>query len=475
MFIKSNSSFISLKSIFSKRNSLFYFMFLSYLVVAQEKKMISNEFLLFRNATTGNSNVIYNDSILVKNFDFYNPKKIHVPADFILNHYNMNQYEINGLNYFAEEGCGRIFIFRNDSIIRIDNSFSHKNQFGAVPFSFNNEIYLFGGYGLFTGKKIITKYDFKLNEWYSLSNTSPENTAEVESPFYIEQNNKLHVLGGRLRYDNSTKTHSEIKLQSSYFDYKTFKWEEGPNYNSNLIHKITYQIKSKLNKNIVYGFSFTDYSFYELNSKENTISNYRSDFMLNIEKAIAINNDTLVIAYLNSFSNIYVTKIPISSFKKNLVSVEPLFYEKHSLFYYSIWVILILIVFFITFKIVKKQIIKKSQNKYRFILSTSKKQFKYKGKLLENLNDKQFEVLSFIFNQNNSFIELSDFNKLLSTSTDETYTTLTKRRDLLLKELKTILSVFLELDESTVFKYKKSDTDKRVKLLKLNCITELTD
>lgn len=110
-----------------------------------------------------------------------------------------------------------------------------------------------------------------------------------------------------------------------------------------------------------------------------------------------------------------------------------------------------------------------------FILSTSKKQFKYKGKLLENLNDKQFEVLSFIFNQNNSFIELSDFNKLLSTSTDETYTTLTKRRDLLLKELKTILSVFLELDESTVFKYKKSDTDKRVKLLKLNCITELTD
>jgi len=70
MFIKSNSSFISLKSIFSKRNSLFYFMFLSYLVVAQEKKMISNEFLLFRNATTGNSNVIYNDSILVKNFGF---------------------------------------------------------------------------------------------------------------------------------------------------------------------------------------------------------------------------------------------------------------------------------------------------------------------------------------------------------------------------------------------------------------------
>lgn len=127
MFIKSNSSFISLKSIFSKRNSLFYFMFLSYLVVAQEKKMISNEFLLFRNATTGNSNVIYNDSILVKNFDFSNPKKIHVPADFILNHYNMNQYEINGLNYFAEEGCGRMFIFRNDSIIRIDNSFSHKN------------------------------------------------------------------------------------------------------------------------------------------------------------------------------------------------------------------------------------------------------------------------------------------------------------------------------------------------------------
>ena len=47
----------------------------------------------------------------------------------------------NNKNYLVYNGCGSVLEWRNDSIVRIDKSFLHKNQYGAVTFVYKNKIF----------------------------------------------------------------------------------------------------------------------------------------------------------------------------------------------------------------------------------------------------------------------------------------------------------------------------------------------
>jgi len=68
--------------------------------------------------------------------------------------------------YFVDRGCGWVCILKNDSIVRVDRSFHHQNQFGGTFFVHHGTPHIFGGYGLFTYKNFITKYDKNLKQWY---------------------------------------------------------------------------------------------------------------------------------------------------------------------------------------------------------------------------------------------------------------------------------------------------------------------
>ena len=68
--------------------------------------------------------------------------------------------------YYVDRGCGWVLELREDSIVRVDRSFHHQNQFGGAFFMHQGKPYIFGGYGLFSCKKFITKYDLDLKQWY---------------------------------------------------------------------------------------------------------------------------------------------------------------------------------------------------------------------------------------------------------------------------------------------------------------------
>ena len=68
--------------------------------------------------------------------------------------------------YYVDRGCGWVLELREDSIVRVDRSFHHQNQFGGAFFMHQGKPYIFGGYGLFTYKKFITKYEVELKQWY---------------------------------------------------------------------------------------------------------------------------------------------------------------------------------------------------------------------------------------------------------------------------------------------------------------------
>ena len=92
-----------------------------------------------------------------------------------------NSFENNGFNiedfspiktdssfYFISKTGGSVLKLKENTLDRIDNSFNHKMQIGSSIFQYNNEIYRYGGYGFFSARNFIVKYDYLTNEWESL-------------------------------------------------------------------------------------------------------------------------------------------------------------------------------------------------------------------------------------------------------------------------------------------------------------------
>ena len=68
-------------------------------------------------------------------------------------------------NYFLDPLGGGVFLFKNYTLSRIDNSFPHKMQINSSQFIYKGNIYKYGGYGFWSDRNFITRFDIKTNEW----------------------------------------------------------------------------------------------------------------------------------------------------------------------------------------------------------------------------------------------------------------------------------------------------------------------
>ena len=122
------------------------------------------------------------------------PKTKNFPFDF---------FQIEGKNYLVASGCGEVYEFRNDSIVRIDNSFDQKNQYNACSFVYKNEINEWGGYGLFTFKNILTKFDFKTKEWELVKYSNYKNVPlPRDKAISFVKDDYLYILSGFTQDNN---------------------------------------------------------------------------------------------------------------------------------------------------------------------------------------------------------------------------------------------------------------------------------
>ena len=142
----------------NSRILLFLLFFFNLNTNGQEAYKIEADFLLFEEAKTGLPVLVYNDSMLVKGFDFKRHYKTQFPEDLQKKHFKSYQFQIDQKNYLVDAGCGPVLQFEGTSFKRLDNSFRHQNQYYAVPFVYEKEMYLWGGYGLFTQKNILTHF-----------------------------------------------------------------------------------------------------------------------------------------------------------------------------------------------------------------------------------------------------------------------------------------------------------------------------
>ena len=175
----------------------------------------------------------YNDHQYIYFFTKNNYFKVDVasyniskPIEFNNNGFDINNFtpiKINDVFYFVQNVGGLVLELNKNDLKRIDNSFNHKMQIASTIFRYNNEIYRYGGYGYFSAREFIVKFDFETNEWESVKvNGELIPPARFSNAFSIDENN-LTIIGGTTvdRYNREKRFHLTDMWQ---FSFEELKW-----------------------------------------------------------------------------------------------------------------------------------------------------------------------------------------------------------------------------------------------------------
>ncbi|MFZ4672501.1 MAG: hypothetical protein ACOYLT_10850 [Flavobacterium sp.] len=416
----------------------------------------------FQDAKSGKPITIVNDSLVYKG-ELKNPSRLkHTDYPGTLNDYRY-YFKIKKQTFLVHIGCGPVLEYRNDSIVRIDNSFLHQNQYGSSPFTYKNQICLFGGYGLFTDKNIITRYDFTPNEWFLL-NTSGENipSSRSDNLYYFDEYG-LYIFGGW-----NTKTMTTFKKDPCIWElnFNNLEWKCLGNYNENLLKIIS---KSAYN---YYSFQ-TEKKLYivrndiiiEIDFQDNKINYFDNrNIILRTKPYFDSKNKSLVCLYnLSGARNLSLETISLDDLLKYPVKSEKLYYspwQDYAVPILSIFLILILI-----FGIYKWINYKKRKC---FIFNQTQKKLYYKTKIISNLDPLEEKIVVFLFQNNKTFIQLNQLNSFFEKESLDNFTNVIKKRDLVFASLFVKLNAYVMDGEKPLVLMQKNEVDKRIKEIKLN-------
>ena len=100
---------------------------------------------------------------------------------------------VDGVVYFLYPGGGLLFEYRDNIIIRIDESFPHRNQFSGHFFTYKNIPYLMGGYGYWKSNSLLTKFNFQTKEWDYIETRGQVPEWGINSGSFVIENDVLYV------------------------------------------------------------------------------------------------------------------------------------------------------------------------------------------------------------------------------------------------------------------------------------------
>ncbi len=148
--------------------------------------------------------------------------------------------------YVYYHSGGDVYKFDGDKFTTLNQEGDFRSQIGSSPFVHNNQIHLFGGYGMFTDKNIITYFDMKTHTWKKVD--CYEQYHQLPHPRHqaIAQNSENEVYIGDGDYFSYSKMFSEELIPNDFwkFNFKTKHWtklgessEKRNNYSLGLPYK----------------------------------------------------------------------------------------------------------------------------------------------------------------------------------------------------------------------------------------------
>jgi hypothetical protein len=428
-----------------------------------QKLEFNGEFLLFREAKTKQPVLIVNDSLVYKGNAMKRIPFKHTEYPAKLQEYKF--FNIGTKTYLVHEGCGPVLEFRNDSIVRIDNSFLHRNQFGAVRFVYDNEIYFYGGYGLFTFKNILTKYDFHTQEWTEIKTFSEVPLETRDSAFSYIIDNDLYIFGGKTKNETNIQTSKYLDNTVWKLHLPSMQWSCNGEING--ITNFDY-LGNCLNYENLDKIYLITHVVNELDPKLNTFKKTNLEFFPTFFSNYIQGNKIICVLRDEIKKNKYFAIIPVDTVKGNLISSSKLISQPKSDFKNKTIIFLfliIVIIIFLLFRINIKEIIKPFQG---IIYSQNKKGFLYKGNKILIFDEQEMRLLLFLLEQNNQFVSLNNLNQLFENNNQsESISAIVKRREATVTRLITKISKITGIEEKDLILERKNSEDKRIKDLKL--------
>ncbi len=198
---------------------------------------------------------------------------------------SLDRVSISGLSatkssddiYFLYPGGGIVYKYINSSIVRVDDSFAHRNQFSGFFFSHNQELYLLGGYGYWATKSYLTKFNFQSGSWDRIETYGSAPKHGINQGSFVKDGNSVFVFDFF-----SKKTASAVdEKDSSLFelDLSTMNW----NKKGILLEFSEKGIEEKITAAKIPGFGglivkYQNDDFFKIfNPKNNLVSTYLNE------------------------------------------------------------------------------------------------------------------------------------------------------------------------------------------------------
>jgi hypothetical protein len=418
--------------------------------------LVSQEINIPKNITKS-----YNDHQYIYFFTKNNYFKVDVasyniskPIEFNNNGFDINNFtpiKINDVFYFVQNVGGLVLKLFNNDLTRIDNSFNHKMQIASTIFRYNNQIYRYGGYGYFSAREFIVKFDFETNEWESVKvNGELIPPARFSNAFSIDENN-LTIIGGTTvdRYNREKR----VRLTDMWqFSFEELKWSFL--LDSEEIQPIDYR-----------AFKFDNKIFFREGNylKSLTLNSFELSNN-NLTNALLKVSDRFKIHYFDGSFHFVVDRnngerVLISRTKKELLGI-PKFLKslenKNLLSVNNLIIIGLLLFVILTIFFLRRYF-------NSVILKTNK--IKYRNKTVF-ISEEEYLVLNEFFNNQNS-LENNILQNLVNKDQYERSHNVRRKNNL----INTLNSKFQILFNNNSFNYiviKNSDFDKRYKRYFLN-------
>lgn len=185
--------------------------------------VIGKNHLLFtfrENSYLLNDNNLY--YISPQRFDFI--ARIDIPKI----EYKFLETEFGG--FLISHSGGIYFEFDGCKFLRLDKSYNFNSQYFNYSFGYEEDIYSFGGYGLFTYKNIITQFDLNLRETFLLETNTQLDKHPLSRKKMIAQftDDKLYISNGLgIKSTDNPGSVNESNINDVWsFDINNKKWTE---------------------------------------------------------------------------------------------------------------------------------------------------------------------------------------------------------------------------------------------------------
>ncbi len=354
--------------------------------------------------------------------------------------------------YLIERGCGIVYQLRKDTLRRIDNSYAHKNQYGAAVFTYNNKVHFFGGYGYFRTKNLLTYFDPTALEWFERVNKNFDvRPGSRQGAQHQIIGSKLYIWGGYGRRGYRT----EALLDLWIFDFKKQTWEQLGNINP--LYKRLYGQTNSLN--ILPSTWFTSAEdLVHTSLEKNKIFTYHNPNFQNIIEIYASTNQQqfLVLKRGSNESNFTAAIQTLEQLTNGQEPREQYFYKKVSAFIEVptktyLWISLIInLVFFLLIFYIRR------------VHKTN--WFKRRNAVLQKDDFSEIEWKCLLLIEKHQSIELSALNDLFDEE-ELSYETLKKRRESFIKALRTKIALLTAVDVDQILFESKHPKDKRMKVI----------